>query len=213
MAIDDRAFPPGQPVRDAAGKKIGTLVGAGGGTLTIETGRRFGRREVVVPAEAVTPRADGYVLEGDLASFERDPGLPLGGEAVTVPLHEETLVAEKHAVVRGHVRVSKRVVTEKRSLTVEVRREEVRIEHAPATASAAPATLEAHPVLGRPLEAHDGWMPLYEEEVEIVLRPRVREWIRVHKEVETNPKTFTSQVKREVAEVDADQAIADEVKH
>ena len=50
----------------------------------------------------------------------------------TVPIREERLDVNKHTVQVGEIRIHKRVITENRTITVPVRREEVYIERVPA---------------------------------------------------------------------------------
>ena len=50
----------------------------------------------------------------------------------TVPIREERLDVNKHTVQVGEIRIHKRVITENRTITVPVRREEVYIERIPA---------------------------------------------------------------------------------
>jgi uncharacterized protein (TIGR02271 family) len=57
----------------------------------------------------------------------------LGADAVEVVRSEQQLVAGVERRVGGRVRIAKRVVTEERTVTVTVRREELVVEHLPAT--------------------------------------------------------------------------------
>lgn len=202
-------------LRDAQGRKLGRVVGEIDGQLVVEQGW-FRPRDWVIPVESVQQAPGGYVLRDEAAALrewspteETVPGPEwAAGEEVEVPLHEEELVAEKQAVLRGHLRLTKRVITEERTIVVQVRREELRLERAPAAAHAAPASETEHEgILGAPLEEHEGWLPLYEEEVELVRRPKVREWIRISKSLVAEPKSYVSRVRRETADVEADPGV------
>lgn len=203
----------GATLRDAQGRRLGRVVGTRDGQLLIEQGW-LRTRDWVVPLAAVERGATGFVLRDEAALREWSPTEDAtarpdwaGGEEVEVPLHEEELVAEKRAVVRGHLRLTKRVITEERTIVVQVRREELRLERAPAAAHAAPSEPEHGGILGAPLEEHEGWLPLYEEEVELVRRPKVREWIRISKSLVAEPKSYVSRVRRETADVEADPGV------
>jgi stress response protein YsnF len=55
------------------------------------------------------------------------------GDNLTISLHEEVLLAHKHSVQIDEVIIRKEVITEEKTITVPIRREELVIEHLPAS--------------------------------------------------------------------------------
>lgn len=215
MARDD--IQVGVTLWSATGKKLGKVVSADQERVLISRGL-LSPHDYVVPAASISSlegravladegalmpwRSEEEYVEGPQWAAERDAELK-------VALHEEELVAEKVARVRGHVRVHKRIVTEERTVRVQVRREELRFERV-AAPEGDTDVVEAAALspLGEPLVEHQTYLPLYEEEIEIVKHPKVREWVRITKELVAEPRTYAGQVRREVATVDADGGIA-----
>src|SRR3954447_9540408 len=128
----------------------------------------------------------------------RDEG---DGEGVEVTTAREELRVDKHARPHERIRVTKEVVTEEVTVTVPVRREELRLERVPITDDEpSPGTVE----LGAA-------MPDYEitlmHEVPIVDKHVVaRERVRVSKDVVTDQRSISTELRRE--EVDVDQHAA-----
>ncbi len=118
---------------------------------------------------------------------------PPGEGGRVLDLHQEELEATVRPRVAGHLRVHKYVVTEKRTLEVMVRREEIRVERVGATGGEG----------GRRASSRVEWvLPLYEDKIEIVRRPVVREWVRIFKQRRVEPTRFEATVRQEVATVE-----------
>lgn len=137
--------------------------------------------------------------------------------------HEEKLTAAVQRVARGATRVRKRVVTETVTVEVEVQREVLEVDEAPATgrqvASGTTGAADAASdqlVTGDDLSGRDVAADPREEEVQVVTLHRQRpvvtletvpyEEARVVKRVVTVPHDVTETVRREhvdVQEVDA----------
>lgn len=120
-----------------------------------------------------------------------------GPDEIRVALAEEQLTAEKRMRDLGDVRVHKRVVVEKKQITVPVMHEEVYVERVPLDAKTAPL-----PTDGAFVEKTIT-IPLHEEEVQIFKRPVVREEVRVTRRSLQEEKTTTTDVRKE--EIDIDQ--------
>jgi uncharacterized protein (TIGR02271 family) len=132
-------------------------------------------------------------------------GLQAGGRpdaGVELVRSEEQLHVSRHSEVAGRLRISKRVVSEERQVTVTVRREELVVEELPVDAAAAPSegllsagdgTRSTEPVL-------ELW--LSEEQVEVTTRVVPRERVRVFVESVTDSVQVSDTVAREVVDVD-----------
>src|SRR5215216_4064680 len=177
----------GMDVYDANNEKIGTLneildsaVGAasssGGGYLRVPTGFLGMGREHHIPFSAIRS-VDGervYVNfpkhRLDELGFGEAPtfmdqrvgaaGRPDGPEATRgLRLREEELVARKHSVETGRVRLGKEIVSEERTLEVPLTREEVTIERHPVERRPSDKPIED---TGRTIE-----VPVRAEQVEV----------------------------------------------
>ena len=119
---------------------------------------------------------------------------------VEVIRSEERLVAGVEREIVGSVRIGKRIVTEERTVTVTVRREELFVEELAASAATA----------GRGIDAATGQrgtgpvvtMTLSEEVPEVVVRVVPREQVRVYVDQVTSGQKVRADVAREVVEVD-----------
>lgn len=120
-----------------------------------------------------------------------------------VTLMEERLVVGTRVRVSGTTRIATRVVTEERTITVTVRREELVIEHEPATERGAGLTrddgaresLEAHPLAGTPRE-----IVLHEEVPVVTMQTRPVETARIGVETVTVQQQVSDNVRREYLE-------------
>lgn len=118
--------------------------------------------------------------------------------AVEVVRSEERLTVRTRMQVSGRVRVAKRVVTEERTVTVTVRREELVVEHLPAGEDdAAPAR---RPGTDGPVVE----LVLSEEEAQVTTRVVPRERVRVFLDRVTQEVDVSGEVAREVVDVDSD---------
>ncbi|WNB86699.1 DUF2382 domain-containing protein [Cellulomonas sp. ATA003] len=123
---------------------------------------------------------------------------PTSDDAVDVVLSEERLVAGTQVVERARVRVSKRVVVEERTVTVQVRREELVVEEVPSAPDAVAAGRPATP--GPVLE-----LVLAEEEVEVVTRVVPRERVRVYVDTVESAQTVSTTLAHEEVDLDAER--------
>ena len=121
------------------------------------------------------------------------------GQPVEVVLAEERLLPGTRTVERGRVRVAKRVVVEERTVTVQVRREELVVEHLPAGADALVEPRAG--TLGEPVLE----LTLAEEEVEVVTRVVPRERVRVYVDAVRSTESLEATVAREEATVDTER--------
>lgn len=117
-----------------------------------------------------------------------------------VPLMEEELEVRKVVRETGRVQVRKDVVSEEKQVSVPVMREEVRVERIPGGSGEAAPTDAA-------------WrqdavsVPVREEEIEIVKRPKVREELRIKRTPVQEQRTARETVKREVADIDTEGSV------
>ena len=111
-------------------------------------------------------------------------------------LSDEELEARKTTHEAGQVRVRKEVHTETRQVNIPVMREEVHVERVPASASTA-SDPGADAFREKTIS-----VPVREEEVEVVKKPRVREEVRVSK----TPRVEERRVEGEVRSEDANRA-------
>ena len=123
-------------------------------------------------------------------------------DSVEMIRSEERLAIGTRSEVSGSVRLSKRIVTEERTVTVTVRREELVVERLPS-----PSGRELDPsrvVEGGPSGATPPALELTlsEEQVEVVTRVVPRERVRVHVDEITEWVDVTESLDKEVIEVD-----------
>lgn len=112
----------------------------------------------------------------------------------TLKLHEEELRATKTPVRKGEVKVRKEVVTEKKTLTVPVTREEVVIERRPAgSRRVSSSAIKAGEEIRIPVKA---------EQVRVTKEPVVTEEVRVGKRQVQESRTVSGTVRKERARVE-----------
>jgi uncharacterized protein (TIGR02271 family) len=120
----------------------------------------------------------------------------------TIPLKREVLVPQKRLVETGQISIRKVVVTEEKTITVSVAREEVIIERHP-VAGTTPATSDT--LDEKIVELAEGEtirIPLRQEQVVIEKRPVVAEELIVGKKKVEETKHFTETVLREEPSVE-----------
>jgi len=128
-------------------------------------------------------------------------------EGATLELREEELVAEKQVVQMGVVRISKRVVTETRTVEVVVSREEVVAERLPSDAATAHSQTTGDgdgSAQQRVQELKPGEtirLQLVEEEIVVQKRPVFYEEVVVGKREVEESQTFAGTVRREEARI------------
>ncbi len=109
-------------------------------------------------------------------------------------LSEERLEVVATRVPVERVRVRKRIVTEDRTVTVTVRREELAVERFPVDPDA--------PVDGAPGRDDVVTLVLHEEVPEVTTRVVPRERVRVHVETRSAEEQVSAELGREVLDVD-----------
>jgi uncharacterized protein (TIGR02271 family) len=130
---------------------------------------------------------------------------PAAGTRADVLRSEERLDVVTHVQEAGRVRISKRVVTEERVVTVQVRREELVVEELPVDAGRAHDPLVmAHSELSGASRTAPPVVELWlrEEQVELVTRVVPTERVRVFVDTVTELVEVGGTVAREVVEVD-----------
>lgn len=128
---------------------------------------------------------------------------PAQEEAGVMIASEERLRVETERVPRTRVRLQKVVVTEQRTLTVPVRREEYRLIREPIT--------DAEPVAGGTIGPDEQEVVLYEERVVVTTEVVPVERIRLVKEEVVDSREVTGAVRREridLVDAAADVAVA-----
>jgi len=118
------------------------------------------------------------------------------GEELRIPLMEEQLGVEKVTRESGHVRIHKAVKSEEKRFAVPTRREEVVIEHVPASG-------DDRPISGEPaFEEQTLDVTLHEEEVRISKRPVLREEIVIRTVAQSVQTEASATLRHEEAEIE-----------
>jgi stress response protein YsnF len=128
---------------------------------------------------------------------DRPAGPPSGtspSDEATVTLSEEQLSASTHRREVERARLVRYVESETVTRTVQVRREQVRIEREPIPPAAG--------ALGsRPAEDGDQWMVLYDEEIVVSTRRVPRERVRLRTHVVIEQRVVSEVLRAERVEV------------
>jgi uncharacterized protein (TIGR02271 family) len=166
---------------------------------------RLGRTLVVVdPAERVDEAWRLLRGAGALDRDELEGSAPRPEQGATLELAEEQLEVRKRLVRRGEVLLRRNVVREKRTIEVELLREELVVERRrlqDGEAEAPSATDSADPVVARFRDLKPGEvirLPLVEEQVEVRKRPVVYQEVVVGKELVRETQQLEAPVRREV---------------
>jgi uncharacterized protein (TIGR02271 family) len=123
-------------------------------------------------------------------------------EVQRIPLREEVLQAQKQPVQIGEVSIRKVVVTEEKTITVPVMREEIVVErrNIPLNSPDQAASQPVQPPPGRLVELAQNEViriPLYTEQIFIDKRPVIAEEVQVSKRNIQETRRFTDTVQRE----------------
>ncbi|MDP9001041.1 MAG: YsnF/AvaK domain-containing protein, partial [Myxococcota bacterium] len=224
------ALKTGQVVYSADNQQLGKIVRISEDTIIIEKGFFFPEDYSCAPANVADVREDkvylsltrAQLVEGSRSagSFgsasgpdqqragletkeERVPGAPLGnaGEGdVRIPVTGEEISVEKRMRKAGAVRVGKHVVTEQKTITVPVLREEVSVERFPSTGVLAE---------GASLRDDSVTVPVMEEEIIVSKRPVVREEVRIKKSQRVEQRAVTAEVQHEEVEIEKEPEESD----
>jgi uncharacterized protein (TIGR02271 family) len=115
-------------------------------------------------------------------------------DELRVQRSEEELRAGTREREAGSMRVRKRVRTDRESIEVPTRHEEVSVERVPVEGEASEAEIGDDEVV----------VPVTEEEVVVEKRPVVKEEVRIRKDVVEDTETVEEDVRREEVEVEDD---------
>jgi uncharacterized protein (TIGR02271 family) len=151
---------------------------------------------LVVPHDVLTPQPDGtyYLFLGTPDSSPSPDGA--GTEEMVIPVIAEELTIEKEKIVRGSVKVHKRIETREEIVDAPVTHEEVVVERVTVNRlidDAVPDVRDEDGVL---------IIPLIEEVLVVEKRFLLREEVRVskHRKTENSPQTVT--LRREVVDIE-----------
>jgi uncharacterized protein (TIGR02271 family) len=191
-------------VYSSDGERLGRVAALGSESFIIEKGHFF-PKEYEARYSDVASLAGGEIrLTRDKASLHvgevgpgpvRVPGATTGERRVPLVEEEALPVAQREQV--GEVRVHKHVVTDEKTITVPVVREEVRVERVvvePVEAAPASEAFVDETIT----------VPVMSESVEVVKRPIVREEVRITKERVPSSEQVSTEVRREVADIEGE---------
>jgi uncharacterized protein (TIGR02271 family) len=156
-------------------------------------------RQVMVPADALTPTPDGgyrLTLAGtDLNALSAALDRASGSERAVIPVVEEELAVGKREVEAGRVRVTKLVHEEQRVVDQPLTSEEVIVERVP-----------VNRVVEGPVEVrHEGEtmiVPLLEEVLVVEKRLMLREEVRISRRRSETHRPQTVTVRKEDVKVE-----------
>ena len=123
---------------------------------------------------------------------ERTEGITEHGNELRVQRTEEELAAGTREREAGELRVKKNVRTDRESVEVPTRHEEVSVERVPLSGEASEAEIGDDEVA----------IPVTEEEVVVSKRPVVKEEVRIRKDVVEDTQIVEEDVRREEIDVE-----------
>ncbi len=126
---------------------------------------------------------------------ERHEGVTEGEDEIRVGRSEEELVVGIREREAGEVRVRKSVRTDRESVEVPTRHEEVSVERVPLSGEAA---TEAE------IGEDEVEVPVTEEDVVVEKRPVIKEEVRIKKDVVEDTEVVEEEVRREEIDVEDD---------
>ena len=146
------------------------------------------------------PESRDISEQQDISLYEREPDLYNLNEQYhqTLRLYEERLIANKHRVKTGEVKVGKHVETQIAQVTVPVKKERVLIERVLPTE----VGTVVDPKALKFQEGEIARIELYEERPEIRKEAFVREEIRVKKVVDRHTVEAQDTIRREQLDID-----------
>jgi uncharacterized protein (TIGR02271 family) len=198
----------GWDVLGSDGEHLGTVAEVGHNYVLVQKGLIF-PKDIYVPVSAVERVTDQTVwlnvpkdqvesmgwddapMQGSWDTWT--PGLG-ASDTERIAVHEEQLEARKTARQTGEVQVRKDVVEEKRSIDVPVTREEVHVRRVPVDRDAK-ADTDAF------LDRDTIRVPVKEEDVEVVKRPRVKEEIEIETVQRQDTERAEATVRKERVDV------------
>jgi uncharacterized protein (TIGR02271 family) len=125
---------------------------------------------------------------------ERTDRITEHDDELRVQRTEEELAAGTREVEAGEVRVRKNVRTDRESVEVPTRHEEVSVERVPLSGEASEADIGEDEVV----------VPVTEEEVVVSKRPVIKEEVRIRKDVVEDTQVVEEDVRREEIDVEDD---------
>jgi uncharacterized protein (TIGR02271 family) len=140
---------------------------------------------------------EARIMEGEERrdQEERHEGITEGEDELRVQRTEEELAAGTREREAGEVRVRKNVRTDRESIEVPTRHEEVSVERVPLSGEAA---TEAE------IGEEEVVVPVTEEEIVVEKRPVVKEEVRIKKDVVEDTEVVEEDVRREEIDVEDD---------
>jgi uncharacterized protein (TIGR02271 family) len=123
---------------------------------------------------------------------ERTDRITEHDDELRVQRTEEELAAGTREVEAGEVRVRKNVRTDRESIEVPTRHEEVSVERVPLSGEASEAEIGEDEVV----------VPVTEEEVVVSKRPVIKEEVRIRKDVVEDTEVVEEEVRREEIDID-----------
>lgn len=160
----------------------------------------------VVVVEAYGRRQEARDVLNRFGAYDASTHSPLQ-DSHTIELREEVLQPQKEPVEVGEVIIRKVVITEEKTVTVPVRREEIVIERRSTSPTSAdqPAHQPAQQAEGRLIELAENEsirIPLFTEQIFIEKRPVVAEEVFVSKRNIQEIRRYTCTVRREEARLE-----------
>lgn len=213
MKMDKTRVRPGMLAVSIRGEKLGKVIRCDEETFLVEKGLFFPkdyqlRYQYIT---AVNGNEVVYALEEAGLRSEKEAALEAPREVSTAPakvaapaaqeeevrmaLLDEEIEVEKVPRETGHVRVHKEVKTEERHFTVPVTREEVLVEHFPASEASAIAS-------SHPFEEQTVDIAVHEDEIRVTKRQVVREGLRVRKVAHAEQRAAAATVRHEEARIE-----------
>jgi uncharacterized protein (TIGR02271 family) len=139
-----------------------------------------------------TEESGAYEAYSEETATATDAGVTTDEDELRVQRSEEELVAGTREREAGQLKVRKRVRTDRETIEVPTRHEEVSVERVPASGEATEAEIGEDEVV----------VPVTEEEVVVGKRPVVKEEVRIRKDVVEDTETVEEDVRREEIEVE-----------
>jgi uncharacterized protein (TIGR02271 family) len=163
--------------------------------------RELDAGHAVVVVQAYSRRREAQDILNRFGAYDAGTNTPMV-EVHRIPLQEEVLQPHKESVQIGEVFIRKVVVTEEKTITVPIRREEIVIERRSVspTSTDQPVQQPGQQVEGRLVELAENEViriPLRTEQVFIEKRPVVAEEVLVSKRNVQEIRRFTDTVRRE----------------
>lgn len=147
-------------------------------------------------------RAGAFSAQDDLSVRSRNV---TATEELRVPLVEEKMDVSKREVETGEVVIHKEVITEMKTVTVPVTREEVHIERVAVSendARAGTVAMESAAFQDATIR-----VPIHEEQIEVTKRPVVREEIRVSKDIVVEQQSAQAELRKEQVDIEEDSSL------